>query len=407
MKASFDRALRYDVQIVCETPLCCGGTQASGDAVQHYYDGVAFLQGTSLAGAFRRWRDDPELFGHGRKSSPLIVSDLVFESNQVAVRPHLKLNPATGEPMSRGFLTTAMRVGTLGSFRLTWRGTGDWKPVAQSIEAYFAALEGGLIRLGAKRNNDFGRVSVRDLRRKAYDLTDPADRRDWLEDTPPVEQLLVEPLRAQEVVFDVRADFEILRTKAAQWQNPSENHYVKATPVRENGRSVIPSSSIKGVMRVQMTRIAGQFGMEEQIDEILGYPGRSGRVTFSDGHFQGPEQKRLHKRIRINRLTACLMGGVLTCGTTTGGQLCWQIRVPGCGERDCALVLFALRDLGLGLYTLGEGRALGWGRAENLQVTVRGPQGTAFLRCGDGSVNLEDPTGMTKKWMRALGGKER
>lgn len=404
MKASFDRALRYDVRIACVTPLCHGGTESVEDGVLRYHDGTAFLQGTSLAGAFRRWRDDPTLFGERQEASQLIVSDLIFESDTVAVRPHLKLNPATGEPAAKGFLTAAMTVGTRGSFRLVWRGTGDWKTAAQTIEAYLAALEGGLIRLGAKKNNDFGRVTIQDLRRKVYDMTDPADRRDWLADTPPVERLPVEPLRAEGVVFDISADFEILRTKAAKWQSSGEKNYVLATPVRENGRSVIPSSSIKGAMRVQMGRIASQFGAQDRIGEILGTAGHSGRITFSDGHFNGPEQERLHKRIRINRLTGGMLGGVVTPGKTTGGQLCWQIRVPDRGAIDCALVLFALRDLGLGLYTLGDGHALGWGRAENLQVTIRSPQGTAAMRCGDGSVTLEDPTGMTKDWLQALRG---
>ena len=407
MKASFDRALRYDVRIACVTPLCHGGTESVEDGVLRYHDGTSFLQGTSLVGAFRRWRDDPALFGVRQEASPLIVSDLVFESDEVAIRPHLKLDPATGAPATKGFLTAAMAVGTQGSFRLTWRGTGDWKIAAQTIEAYLSALEGGLIRLGAKKNNDFGRVTVLDLRRKVYDMTDPEDRRDWLEDAPPVERLLVEPLRAEAVVFDILADFEILRTKAAQWQTSGEKSYVRATPIRENGRSVIPSSSIKGAMRVQMVRIAAQFGMEDRIGEILGMPGYSGRIAFSDGSFEGAEQERLHKRIRINRLTGGMLGSLVTTGKTTGGQLHWQIRVPDCGPCDCALVLFALRDLGLGLYTLGDGYALGWGRAENLRVTVHSPRGMATMRCDDGAVTLEDPTGMTKDWMQALGGMER
>ena len=55
MKAVFTRAVRYQADAVCETPLRTGGADGSMESVLRDSFGNAFVQGSSLAGALRGW----------------------------------------------------------------------------------------------------------------------------------------------------------------------------------------------------------------------------------------------------------------------------------------------------------------------------------------------------------------
>lgn len=80
--ATFDKAVRYEVTAVTETPLRTGPSDGSIDRVLRHRDGQAFLQAASLAGALRGWLEKQEknaanaLFGSQEKSGQLIVSDM-------------------------------------------------------------------------------------------------------------------------------------------------------------------------------------------------------------------------------------------------------------------------------------------------------------------------------------------
>ena len=50
MKAVFTRAVRYQADAVCETPLRTGGADGSMESVLRDSFGNAFVQGSSLAG---------------------------------------------------------------------------------------------------------------------------------------------------------------------------------------------------------------------------------------------------------------------------------------------------------------------------------------------------------------------
>lgn len=412
IRAAFTKALRYEVRLTCCSPLCTTGVDWADSDILCYPDGTAFLQGASLAGALRDWRPDTKLFGKRYVPGSLIFSDLVFDRpeltcdpdrSRLSVRPHMKMDSAKGTPGGKGFLTTALQTGTSGSFTLVWCGDKPFEAAAADIEPYLAALHFGQIHLGGGKHNGFGRVRL-DVKRRCYDLTKQADRQDWLDGIGGGTPIHLKKEQDRDVLFTVTARMPIVRTKGALAHTAGSHRHVQSMPVRENNRSLIPSSSIKGAMRVQMGRIAEAMGSSVPMKEMLGDWGVAGKLYFSDGIFISPETEQIFTRITIDRFTGGLIPGKRLCDQATGGTVQWQIRVPEGTPRYCALVLFALRDFGLGLYTLGDGYARGWGFAESLDVAMETPEGTAALRCEGGAVDLNDPSGVTAGWIASLKG---
>lgn len=86
--ATFDKAVRYEVTAVTETPLRTGPSDGSIDRVLRHRDGQAFLQAASLAGALRGWLEKQDknaanaLFGSQEKFGQLIVSDMEIKEKQ-------------------------------------------------------------------------------------------------------------------------------------------------------------------------------------------------------------------------------------------------------------------------------------------------------------------------------------
>lgn len=336
------------------------------------------------------------------------------------MRPRLRMDGATGTEATGGkFDVTALLPGTKGTFELVWQGNEPGEEIAPVIETYLAALQAGHIRLGAQKSNGFGRVSL-DVTRRRYDLHQPEDLEAWLEDAPVEEPVALEETGWQDgiVEFQVTARLDRLLVKASESRGTGKDK-VDASPMVENGKLLLPGSSLKGAIRAQMYKIApyclGSTG-EACLEHFLGRAsqkgkdgdgdnGIAGKARFSDGVF-GSEKAlatlpRAH-RVRINRLTGGVMDKALFCEQPVTDTVEWTITAPAGEPAGCALLLFALRDLGLGLYSLGSGAAIGHGRAEWVRVKVSAPgRQTITLESSPDAVTLEDPDGVGASWLEA------
>lgn len=408
MKATFTKAIRYIVDIVCESPLRTGSSAKDTQSILRDAARLPFLQGTSLAGAFRSWREDADLFADTNHKSALMFSDLRLEDVTPVLRPRLRINGATGTAASNAkFDMAAVPAGTHGSFQLVWTGDSDPAKMAEKIEAYLSALNSGEITLGALKANGFGRLSV-SAKRRIYDMSNPGDLEAWLlgsevTDTEPVS--LSERME-QNVLFTVTATVPSILIKASGGNRSQGGaHFIQ---MREAGRAIAPGSSLKGIIRSQMARICPHFHRRpEELEQLFGHENRrdvggtAGVLRFSDGILTDEKALRTY-RIRINRLT----GGVMSTGMFTEepvtASLKFEIRIPAERRAGCALLLYALRDLGLGLYELGSGTAVGRGRLEAVQVQISGPDSDAQLCCTKDGVELSDPDGLIARWEQAL-----
>lgn len=419
MIPAFTGAIRYFVQVVCLSPLRTGGTDQDPRQILRDGDGRPILQGTSLAGALRSWREDAALFGTIEKGSSLIVSDIVFADNQMAARPRLAIDGGTGTARQKvKFDMVALPTGTAGAFQLTWQGSEDPDTAVPKIEAYLSALHLGRIHLGAMTSNGFGRVSLT-VRRRIYRMNRAADLDAWLlgDDVTDAEEIELADLPDHDAVFRVKARIDGVLVKAAthkqqKGSGKSRSVWFRTENIRENGLALIPASSLKGAIRSQIRRISPCFGRScREQDNLFGRqsgretPGIAGVVRFSDGalcHVRPAE----NRRIRINPLTGGMAGGRLFVDAPLDAELLFEIRLPAGRQAGAALLLYALRDLGLGLYELGSGSAVGRGRVRALEVEIRTAAGSARMTCGDRQVTLSDPGQIVRQWQDALRGGE-
>ena len=432
MKAAFWYAARYRVEARCLSPLRTGGTDGDSETVLTRPDGVCFVQGSSLAGAFRGWlEEDGEhmtlaepLFGSQKGSGSLIVSDGRFDmAAQVSTRPRLRINAETGSADPGGkFDIAQVNTGADFVFELVWLGQEEAPKQLQAIEAMLAAMDAGQIRLGAQKNNGFGKVGLT-VTRQFYDMRRPEDRTAWLEGIDRGQPFaLPEVVPDRRVYFILTGQIDGLLVKSSarlpkeerkDKQKADENKKGKDkgsyTPnLTENNVPVLPGSSIKGAVRAQAERIAKSIDLDGKlVSNLFGNApdaetGRAGRVMVEDLRLDQAQTRKI-SRIRINRFT----GGVIRQGLLMEEPLSTPVRlelsVRQGSDVECALLLYALRDLGLGLYNLGSGGAIGRGYVNVSEIAVAGPQGklAALHFDEERSCRLDDPDDLVAGWMQA------
>ena len=423
MSATFTRAVRYRVEAVCLTPLRTGGADGAVETVLRDWTGRPFVQGTSLAGALRDWLADRDpdkvepLFGSQAQSGSLMVSDGLFEAAaEQQTRPRLRIDGATGTADDGGKFDVAhIAAGTKLTFTLTWLGSQETLEQTGAVEQMLAALHAGEIRLGAQKTNGFGRVSLT-VQKRSYRMEDAGDRAAWLEDREDGTPLTLPALTlGGQVVFTLtgRADSILVKAGAREMRSsPKGGNRNVTVPLRENGRAILPGSSVKGAVRARVTAIAELLGMEKSVtEELFGRMNRRGenpdnglpgKVRFEDAVLSGKSQEI--SRIRINRFTGGVIRQGLFVEEPIRSEITLRITLPEGEARGCGLLLYALRDLGLGLYNLGSGGAVGRGYLAVDTIRAQAPDGAeACLRFDkDRRCTMEDPSGLFARWLDAV-----
>lgn len=407
MRAKFRYILHYHVDVECLSPLRTGGVERNTEIILRNHTGVPILQGTSLAGSLRAWKDDSDLWGSPESEGQLIVSDLKFNRTKAITRPRVKINQKTGVVQNKYDLS-ALPTGTEGNFELIWRGTDNPESAKTKIEEYLSALHSGAISLGAQKSNGFGLVGLR-VSLAEYDLKDAKSLEDWLKETKKPTPLYLKQAHTSYILFTVDAETSGLLVKASHESGYGDGS-LKGVQIRENITAIIPGSSIKGAIRTHLERIAPYFRAEALIDQYFGrasakkVEGISGKIRFSDGKFQGNSVAAVRKRIRISRLSGGVFGKSLFGEETMQGHVSWEIRIPDGHPQICALLLFALRDLYLGLYNIGSGFAIGRGQFSKMKVAIQTPDGESEMKCRESGIEMRDPDGIIAAWQSALGG---
>ena len=418
MNASFTYAIRYLINAECASPMRTGNAGNDIERILTTHDGFAMLQGSSIAGALKAWFGESEnahkLFGNKDHESAIRVSDAVFDAGRVAVsRPRVCLDPRFGTSANK-FDITGLPAGAKCSFELLWLGNqDDSKAAAEDIEDCLAAVQQGDITFGAQRSNGYGRMLL-SVQKRCYDLFNAEDRKAWLADQiDGAASVDLQTYTAKDIVFDVQADIAsiLIKSSAPERKSEKQNTQIHFT---ENGVPILPGSSLKGAMRAQMTKTAPFLSVSQQ--ELNGLLGRtaegedngiSGKIIWTDAVADEKTNRAITvTRIRINRIT----GGVMQCNMLTeepiSGHWRWQIRVPSDQKRGAMMILYALRDLGLGLYQLGGTQAVGRGAVRRLTVNIRCGKSTAVFTANaeNGSLDLTDSENIVAVWEAAMGG---
>lgn len=419
---SYTCAVRYWLRGHCAAPLHTGNEDADSERVLRRWDGRPLLPGSSLAGALRaRLAPDQAeaFFGSTEQEGSLLLSDLVFDAGtRMVLRPRVQMNPRYGTTAHGARFDMAhLETGSAFTGALVWRGRPEERQAATRVlESLLADLDGGIIRLGAQKSNGFGRVRLDTVRTRVYELTRPVDRQAWLADgddpVPAAARTVRLPAASADgITFAVHARMEDFLVKANAGTGVGSQG-INAVNLREAGRAVLPGSSLKGTMRAHLESLIPLCpAIAEPCRDLFGWHtaretmGAAGQLRVSDGVLRADGTACTVTRIRIDRFTGGVQRGALFQEQPCSGWCDFTITLPTARDAFGALVAVALRDLGLGLYALGSGAALGRGRVARLEVAVQTAYGrqAAFV-CENGRMELQDPAGLLENWMKTLGG---
>lgn len=427
MDASFCLAVRYDITAQCSSPLRTGNADGEIAAVLLTNDGTPFIQGSSIAGALRDFLKQSfpkqkdivdEMCGIESVGSELIVSDGLFEKGtESAVRPRLRIDPGTGSAADGGKFNVA-HVAPQSKFHfhiiLTARDReNSFELKTEMLEKALAAMNAGTVRLGAQQSNGFGEVRLSAKKRK-FDMRKEEDRRAWLENAEgqPFELAAFSDGRYIRFTLCGHTDGMLVRSEETRVENSAEKRAEVTTFLKENGKAVIPGSSIKGAVRAQAVRIAPHIGLSDaDIIRLFGCAdvdgdrngGQPGRLRFHDAYFADGMHEKKCTRIRINRFTGGVMDKALFSEDVTCGKMVVSVDVPEDEVQGCRLVAFVLRDLGLGLLPLGSGAGIGRGILKAEVLNIESPDGRKVkVSFGEDSrVTVSDDGQLLAEWQKA------
>ena len=409
----FDRIIKYQMTAVCREPLHVGGNGGrDGGILVHPVKNVPFIQATGIAGAMRDYlagKDEngdrglqAQLFGASAGAvdgvdaidccSKVRVSDAFFTGNVVNVelRPRVKIDRETGTCQSeqtkgskkqsgQKFETESVSAGSEFTFQLYER-EHELEPVLEQI---LGALHTGVIQLGGQKSNGCGCIYFSQVLKSDYDMTKVDDRKAWAAETKPGEAIL-EKLEAQLADVDKQLHFELTGEvdSAILVKSITVRDYGEEAPDTEqmrtaDGKLVIPATSIKGVVRGQMEKIAKFKGLSEMdIEQIFGKnsekgkTGFLGQIHFFDAILEGGERPA-QKRIHIDKFTGGVMYGELFAETPAYGKLKIRVDLEKEDKKAAGLVLMALRDIGIGILPLGSGSNVGRGYISGSELLIK------------------------------------
>lgn len=317
------------------------------------------------------------------------------------LRPRLAINRATGTCSESTVKGTDRSSGH--KFNMEYVGAGACFQFSvylydteyqEALEEIFAAMNSENIQFGGQKSNGCGYVRIDRLERAVFDMKKAEDRRKWAEeDSLPASSYedITKALpsgsgyrKAYEITVAGRTEGELL-VKGIAVMDEDENAPDAVNMKNAGGDYIIPGSSLKGAVRSQMERIAVWLGCEEVIRETFGSAaeadgrGATGNIAFFDtivGRAAENDRAAVRHRIHIDKFTGGVMERALFSEKNVSGEMKLRITVSdkNAPDRSCALLLLALRDLAIGVMSLGSGYNIGKGimEVDTITVTERG-----------------------------------
>lgn len=413
----YQKIIKYLVKAVCAQPLHIGS--ASGDKEEvlvHPADDRPFIQASSLSGVLRQYceklhgpKQAESLFGARRleeganssdKASKVRFSDGIFsdEGLILELRPRLKINQETGTCDDSMIKGTDMRSGH--KFNMEYIGAGAEfefsvylfdESLQKELEETLAAVHQEGVQLGGQKSNGCGFLNLKSLNRITFDLSQREDRRRWAdEDILPeneYEDILSHIRTPQETVMAYEVTVEGSTEGELLVKSIAVQDYGKDAPDSMNIRNaakqyIVPGSSLKGALRSQMEKIASYIDNQRIIDETFGTAGnsqnggRAGNIVFYDtvvGNREDNDLARARNRIHIDKFTGGVMHGALFNEKNVSGAVHFRIVIYDRNTPDstCGLLLMALRDMAIGMMSIGGGFHVGKGIIDVDRIVVR------------------------------------
>lgn len=389
--------------------------------------GRPVLRGTALAGALRHAYQvnhnadaveqhfgDLKIGTDGGVPSRLQVADVVLHPGPAPVitRHHNSLDRHSGAVRDGAlFDVEALAPGTTGTAVLVYRDDGGDEGAASGLlSALVASLKAGMT-LGGKSARGIGDVELADdeTRYRCFDLTNLDEHAHWLDEqylwrggTLPVDGDPLPATKEQQtevllvdLTLAIPRGQDLLVADGQGVDHEMEPQRCRGADGEDRWR--LPGSSLRGVLRAWMSRLAAREGLtvddrvERYLDgrrgsgddiawgfdngdhkrqdlpgcpimNLFGSAVAKGRIHISDGYClvtEGQEQVRMH--VAVDRITGGASDGFLFDNTVLCGAVRFpiRIRIQQPQDHEVRWLAQSLKALDLGLIRVGSSKAVG------------------------------------------------
>jgi CRISPR/Cas system CSM-associated protein Csm3 (group 7 of RAMP superfamily) len=380
------------------------------------------------------------LFGSRMEyASALVVSDGELEGDaRVALRDGVRIDGKTGlahvsEDGGSKYDCEVVPAGTRFRLRFELRPASEFGEAERKdlLTAFGLVLQGfakGDICLGARTRRGYGAGSVEswDIRR----VETPVEYIAWLKGDKDagtrftLESLLppsVDQREYLEVSLWLRIETSLLvRSAGCAYGDPDAVH------LAENDRSILPGTSMAGVLRHRCERIANTFGAGDLVEHMFGPLKTGQRVSLRASRVHVDEvgvqdaEAAVHTRVAIDRFTQAALESklfeeapVFPKKSSEGHIRGLRIRLDTprhCEadatsfEREAGLLLHSIKDLWLGDLATGGGAGVGRGVFRGVKAIFCAPMhfsnGLTMTAKGGGRGPEIEVAGDPADWMK-------
>ena len=335
------KKILYYIDVICISPLAVfsGEEGTTDNSILYDYDGIPFVSGTTLAGAFRNYynleKNKDSLFGFsdsdngvGRMSS-VYISDMRFESCNVNVliRNGVELNDNKAVVTKGKYDFEAIEPGNKGKFiiELVIRESDEqrediWE---KQIIQILSALDTNQIRIGAHKSRGYGKLRIDAIRKNVYTRHNILEYKNAYDYDkyillPDIKEELLQDILTKYVKIKIPLKMNgglSIREYSAKKNLPD---FVQLT-VHENSTDipVIPGTSIAGAIRHRVVEILTELGIsciDYIINSIFGYvdgtEAHISNVIFDECRIIGAK-KLILSRNAISRFESATKDGAL------------------------------------------------------------------------------------------------
>lgn len=374
--------IKWKLTLVNTSPLRIGD-----DANQFVIDqfGNPFIPGTTLAGAFRSFAQtfcsDNEmkmLFGdestHQRDAQLIISDGKSTQNHEIETRTGIRIDGKTKTIADNAlFSRNLVATGAKFNMQITLKTTEEkMKRYVDIINKILQAIQSGIITLGSYKSIGAGKLSIASCESVHFDCTNESDLYAYVNESKPYKQVVISDSLLMKDIIEIQISGRTASPILVGGVYPNDSNKPDETFMTTHyGEPLIPASSIKGVLRHRVNRIANILEIiekEKYITYLFGSDESSsdkerGYLQFEDIVLEN-KSETVSYRIGINPFTGGTRTGALLSEETVEGTFSTTIYLLQKNEYTnvaLALLLFALRDLALQQVTIGSGSAIGRG----------------------------------------------
>ncbi len=447
-RVEYNTIIKYNIKAQTNSPLHIGGYLGGKDEILiHSVTETPFVQASSLAGLLRSISSDingksvtDELFGASEhfensdsndQSSRVRISDGTIDASTIILekRPNIAVDKKTG--------TVNNSYGSGQKFDMTYISEGakfefdvflflsdiSYQNHFERILSFLCKSGGNL---GAKKSSGAGRFVVSRIHQTVFDMTDETDRKAWISNDDSIKGYtdITDEVLTKIQVEDNSIAYNI--SVVAKTEGPLQikgiavNEFGKDAPDSENIRNgrgdyIIPGTSLRGAIRGQMEKIASYMGKNQVINNAFGFvaenqsDSKMGNLVFGDsviGKTENNSNNPIRNRIHIDKFT----GGVISQGlfkekNVIGDiEIDIQIKEKYNPDATLGLLIYAIRDLALKTYNLGNGYATGKGFLDISNIVITKGAATAEIQflSDNEKIQINDETGIITNALNAL-----